>query len=75
MLFIYYKNDGEIYRATTGAKDLKDFFGARAEEFAQIFDCLYVEQYNDFVFRNYYDFRVKDGKLTPAQNLLNLFSV
>ena len=75
MLFIYYKSDGEIYRATTGAKTLKDFFGDRTEEFSQIFDCLYVEQYNDFIFRNYYNFRVKDGKLTPVQNLLNLFSM
>lgn len=75
MLFIYYKSDGEIHRATTGAETLKDFFGDRTKEFSQIFDCLYIEEYNDFVFRNYYNFKVKNGKLTPMGKLSNLFSV
>lgn len=69
MLFIYYLSDGEIYRASTPEKNMSEFFGKRAEEMSKIFGALYIEQFNDFIFNNYYHFTVVDGKLKMKDRL------
>lgn len=73
MLFIYYLSDGEIYRVSIPEKNLTDFFGKRAEEMSKVFGALYIENYNDFIFNNYYNFTIVDGKLKPKENFKNLF--
>ncbi len=73
MLFIYYLSDGEIYRASIPEKNMTDFFGKRVEEMSKVFGALYIENYNDFIFNNYYNFTVVGGKLKPKENFKNLF--
>lgn len=74
MLIIFYKSDGEIYRASTGYKNLSEYFGLRTEEYSLIFDCIYVD-YNDFIFRGYCNFIVKDNKLIPKDNIKDMFTI
>lgn len=69
MLFIYYLSDGEIYRASTPEKNMQEFFGKRAEEMSKVFGALYIEQFNDFIFNNYYHFTVVDNKLKMKDSL------
>ncbi len=69
MLFIYYLSDGEIYRASTPEKNMSEFFGKRAEEMSKVFGALYIEQFNDFIFNNYYHFTVVDNKLKMKDSL------
>lgn len=69
MLFIYYLSDGEIYRASTPEKNMSEFFGKRAEEMSKVFGALYVENFNDFIFNNYYHFTVVDNKLKMKDSL------
>ena len=63
MLIIYFKSDGEIYQVATSYKNLKEFYGKRAEEFGLIFDFIYEEEYNNYLFNNFHEFKIKDGKL------------
>lgn len=63
MLFIYYLSDGAIAQAVMPYKDLEEFYGDRAKEMSLVFGALYIPTYNDFVFHNFQQFMVKDGKL------------
>lgn len=63
MLVIYFKSDGEIYQVATGYKTLEEYHGKRAEEFALIFDAIYIEESNDYVFNRFMDFKVINNKL------------
>ncbi len=63
MLIIYFKSDGEIYQVATNYKNLKEFYGKRAEEFSLIFDFIYEEKYNNYLFNNFHEFKVENGKL------------
>lgn len=74
MLIVFYKTDGEIYRVSTGYKTLEEFFGMRTKEYAQIFDCIYVD-FNDFIFRNYFNFKVVDKKIMPNDNIKHMFTI
>lgn len=74
MLIIYYKTDGEIYRVSTGYRNLEEFFGTRIKEYEQIFDYIYVD-FNEFVFRNYFNFVVKDNKLVPDDSIKDMFAL
>lgn len=58
MLIIYFKSDGEIYRVTSPYKNLDEYFGQRANEFKLIFDGIYIETLNDYLFNRYIDFKV-----------------
>ena len=58
MLIIYFKSDGEIYRIASPYKTMREFFGKRTEEFSLIFDAIYINELNDYLFNRYPDFRV-----------------
>lgn len=74
MLFIYYLSDGEIWQTSIPEKNMEEFFGERAEEMSKIYGCLYIDQFNDFIFNNYKDFKVVNGELEfKKQSLLKNF--
>lgn len=74
MLFIYYLSDGEIWQTSTPERNMEEFFGERAEEMSKIYGCLYIDQFNDFIFNNYKDFKVVDGELElKKQSILKNF--
>ena len=75
MLIVFYKSDGEIYRVSTGYENLEEFFGLRANEFAAIFDCIYVN-FNEFIFRNYFKYKIDitTKKLVASEDIKNLLN-
>lgn len=76
MLIIYFKSDGEIHQVANGYKNLKEFYGERATEFSLIFDAIYIEKNNDYIFNNFFEFRVARGKLLIKENsLINTMEV
>lgn len=78
MLFVYYKHSGEIYQASSPEKNLREFFGdANYEAMSSVFDCVYIEEYNNTIFTNFTQFKVIDGKLALKENSMfnDLFKI
>ena len=63
MLIIYFKSDGEIHQVATGYKTLEEYYGRRLEEFSLIFDSIYIEEQNDYIFNRFFDFKVINNQL------------
>lgn len=74
MLIVFYKTDGEIYRVSTGYSNLQEFFGTRIKEYELIFDCIYIE-FNEFIFRNYFKFKVNNKRLVPDDSIKDMFVI
>lgn len=70
MLIIYFKSDGEIHQVATGYKSLKEFYGKRTEEFSLIFDAIYIDETNNYVFNNFFEFKIIDRILTAKENTI-----
>ena len=76
IITIYYsKLTGEIYTVVK-AENKYDFerFGDFAEDMKQILDIIYV-QYNDYLFYNYSNYRVVDGKLILKDGIDNITTI
>ena len=76
IITIYYsKLTGEIYTVVK-AENKYDFerFGDFAEDMKQILDIIYV-QYNDYLFYNYSNYRVVDGKLILKDGINNIDTI
>lgn len=73
MLIIYYKSDGEIFRVVSPYKNMEEYFGSRTSEYSLIFDCVYIDTLNDYLFNRYIDFKVNlDTKeIEPKENVLS----
>lgn len=73
MIFIYLKSNGKIVKASSPEKNLQEMYGEDWEEYSQIFDYIYMP-YNDFIFYNYYNFKVdlESKKLIQTDEMLNL---
>ena len=73
IITVYYsKFTGEIYTVVK-AENKYDFerFGKFAEDMKQILDIIYVQD-NDYLFYNYNNYRVVDGKLTLKDGIDNI---
>ena len=73
IITIYYsKTTGEIYTVVK-AENKYDFerFGKFEQEMSQILDIIYVQD-NDYLFYNYNNYRVVDGKLTLKDGIDNI---
>ena len=73
IITIYYsKLTGEIYTVVK-AENKYDFerFGKFEQEMSQILDIIYVQD-NDYLFYNYNNYRVVDGKLTLKDGIDNI---
>ena len=76
IITIYYsKLTGEIYTAVK-AENKYDFerFGDFADDMKQILDIIYV-QYNDYLFYNYSNSRVVDGKIILKDGIDNITTI
>ena len=76
IITIYYsKLTGEIYTVVK-AENKYDFerFGDFADDMKQILDIIYV-QYNDYLFYNYSNYRVVDGKLILKDGINNIDTI
>ena len=76
IITIYYsKLTGEIYTVVK-AENKYDFerFGKFAEDMKQILDIIYV-QYNDYLFYNYSNYRVVDGKIILKDGIDNITTI
>ena len=76
IITIYYsKLTGEIYTVVK-AENKYDFerFGDFADDMKQILDIIYV-QYNDYLFYNYSNYRVVDGKLILKDGIDNITTI
>lgn len=76
IITIYYsKLTGEIYTVVK-AENKYDFerFGDFADDMKQILDIIYV-QYNDYLFYNYSNYRVVDGKLILKEGIDNITTI
>lgn len=76
IITIYYsKLTGEIYTVVK-AENKYDFerFGNFADDMKQILDIIYV-QYNDYLFYNYSNYRVVDGKLILKDGIDNITTI
>ena len=76
IITIYYsKLTGEIYTVVK-AENKYDFerFGDFAEDMKQILDIIYV-QYNDYLFYNYSNYRVVDGKIILKDGIDNITTI
>lgn len=63
MIFIYFKVTGEIFQASLRERNLEEFFGtANLEEVSKVFDFIIMD-YNNFIFYNFHEFHVVNGKL------------
>lgn len=76
IITIYYsKLTGEIYTVVK-AENKYDFerFGNFADDMKQILDIIYV-QYNDYLFYNYSNYRVVDGKIILKDGIDNITAI
>ena len=76
IITIYYsKLTGEIYTVVK-AENKYDFerFGDFADDMKQILDIIYV-QYNDYLFYNYSNYRVVDGKIILKDGIDNITTI
>ena len=76
IITIYYsKLTGEIYTVVK-AENKYDYerFGDFADDMKQILDIIYV-QYNDYLFYNYSNYRVVDGKLILKDGIDNITTI
>ena len=76
IITIYYsKLTGEIYTVVE-AENKYDFerFGDFADDMKQILDIIYV-QYNDYLFYNYSNYRVVDGKIILKDGIDNITTI
>ena len=75
MTIYYSKLTGEIYTVVK-AENKYDFerFGDFAEDMKQILDIIYV-QYNDYLFYNYSNYRVVDGKIILKDGIDNITTI
>ena len=76
IITIYYsKLTGEIYTVVK-AENKYDYerFGIFANDMKQILDIIYV-QYNDYLFYNYSNYRVVDGKLILKDGIDNITTI
>ena len=76
IITIYYsKLTGEIYTVVK-AENKYDYerFGKFAEDMKQILGIAYV-QYNDYLFYNYSNYRVVDGKIILKDGIDNIATI
>lgn len=76
IITIYYsKLTGEIYTVVK-AENKYDYerFGIFADDMKQILDIIYV-QYNDYLFYNYSNYRVVDGKIILKDGIDNIATI
>ena len=76
IITIYYsKLTGEIYTVVK-AENKYDYerFGIFADDMKQILDIIYV-QYNDYLFYNYSNYRVADGKIILKDGIDNIATI
>lgn len=76
IITIYYsKLTGEIY-TVVNAENKYDYerFGIFADDMKQILDIIYV-QYNDYLFYNYSNYRVVDGKIILKDGIDNIATI
>ena len=76
IITIYYsKLTGEIYTVVK-AENKYDYerFGIFADDMKQILDIVYV-QYNDYLFYNYSNYRVVDGKIILKDGIDNIATI
>lgn len=73
IITIYYsRTTGEIYTVVKADNKYSyERFGEFADDMKQILDIIYV-QYNDYLFYNYNNYRVVDGKLTLKDGIDNI---
>lgn len=73
IITIYYsKTTGEIYTVVKADNKYSyERFGEFADDMKQILDIIYV-QYNDYLFYNYNNYRVIDGKLILKDGIDNI---
>ena len=74
MIVIYYKSDGEIYQVAIGYSSFEEYYGKRAEEFSQIFDCIAMES-NDYIFNKFSDFRVDTETKELVLNNIQMYEI
>lgn len=72
MIVIYFKVDGEIHQVAPGYKSIEEYYGCKAEEFKKIFDYLYFEDENYFLFNNFYQFEIVDKQLIFKDSAMKL---
>ena len=76
IITVYYsKFTGEIYTVVK-AENKYDFerFGKFAEDMKQILDIIYVQD-NDYLFYNYSNYRVVDGKIILKDGIDNIATI
>lgn len=73
IITIYYsRTTGEIYTVVKADNKYNyERFGEFADDMKQILDIIYV-QYSDYLFYNYNNYRVIDGKLTLKDGIDNI---
>lgn len=73
IITIYYsRTTGEIYTVVKADNKYNyERFGEFADDMKQILDIIYV-QYNDYLFYNYNNYRVVDGKLILKDDVDNI---
>lgn len=73
IITIYYsRTTGEIYTVVKADNKYNyERFGEFADDMKQILDIIYV-QYNDYLFYNYNNYRVIDGKLILKDGIDNI---
>ena len=73
IITIYYsKTTGEIYTVVKADNKYSyERFGEFADDMKQILDIIYV-RYSDYLFYNYNNYRVIDGKLTLKDGIDNI---
>ena len=73
IITVYYsKFTGEIYTVVKAENKYSyERFGKFAEDMKQILDIIYVQD-NDYLFYNYNNYRVVDGKLTLKDGIDNI---
>lgn len=73
IITIYYsRTTGEIYTVVKADNKYSyERFGEFADDMKQILDIIYV-QYNDYLFYNYNNYRVVDGKLILKDGIDNI---
>ena len=73
IITVYYsKLTGEIYTVVKAENKYNyERFGEFADDMKQILDIIYVQD-NDYLFYNYNNYRVVDGKLTLKDGIDNI---
>ena len=73
IITVYYsKFTGEIYTVVKAENKYSyERFGKFAEDMKQILDIIYVQD-NDYLFYNYSNYRVVDGKVTLKDGIDNI---